>query len=67
MIMLRVYNDGTHGGDPLLGSYDIVLDLPREKLVARVENFRRSHGWAELLRQALDELEAAEIGEMVTE
>lgn len=67
MIVLKIYNDGTHGDDPAIGSYDIFLEMPREALIARVENFNRNHGWAELLRQAIDELEAVEIGKVISE
>lgn len=67
MIMLRIYNDGTHGDDTAIGSYDVVLELPRERLEARVENFNRHLGWAALAHQAVDALDAVEIGEMVTE
>ncbi|HEY7621721.1 MAG TPA: hypothetical protein VH834_18215 [Solirubrobacteraceae bacterium] len=64
MIRLEVEND--RSGDVTQASYDVQIWLPHPDegfalYDARVEHFRRGRGWAELLREAVDALEAAGI------
>lgn len=59
MIRVEVVNDGT--GDVERGNYDVSVTVPRrgEAVVysARVKDFDRGRGWAELVREAVAALE----------
>lgn len=55
MIRLDVVNDGT--GDLKKASYDVTLFLPEDgqyrEVKARVENYNREYGWAQLMKRAI--------------
>jgi hypothetical protein len=62
VIRLEVENDGS--GDVAVASYNVSVSLPHPEggygiYEAKVEEFQRGRGWAELVREAVTALEKA--------